>query len=59
MVIDLVPQPGVAGLVEPLELVEADGIAVGHEQPMEHNGQTRLAERVDLLRFTESFDPRG
>src|SRR5208283_5636957 len=38
VVIDLIPQPGVTDLVEPLELVEADGIPVGHEHAMEHHG---------------------
>ena len=55
VVIDLVPQAGVADLVEPLELVEADGIAVGHEHAMEHDGQTRLAEGVDFLGFPEKL----
>ncbi len=34
VVIDLIPQPRIADLIEPLELIEADGISVGHEQAM-------------------------
>ena len=59
VVVDLVAQPGVADLVEALELVEADGIAVRHEQAMEHDGEACLAEGVDLFRFAENFDPAG
>ncbi len=55
VVVDLVPQAGVADLVEPLELVEADGISVRHEQAMEHDGETCLAEGVHLLGFAEQL----
>src|SRR5260370_817192 len=40
MVVDLIPQPGVADLVEALELIEVDGIPVGHEHALGHDGQT-------------------
>src|SRR6516165_7335724 len=40
VVIDLIPQPGVADLVEPLELIEADGISVRHKHAVKQNGQT-------------------
>ena len=59
MVVDLVAKAGVAGLVETLELVEADGVAVRHEQPVEEHGEARLAERFDLARFSENFAARG
>jgi hypothetical protein len=55
VVVDLVPQAGVADLVESLELVEADGIPVGHEHAMEDDGQACLAEGVHLLGFTEQL----
>ena len=55
VVVDLIPQAGVADLVEPLELIEADGIPVRHEHAMEDDGQTGLAEGVHLLRFTEQL----
>ena len=59
VVVDLIPQPRIADLIEPLELIEADGIAIGHEQAMEHDGQTCLAEGVHLLGFTEQFGACG
>ena len=55
VVVDLIPQPGVADLVESLELIEADGISVGHEHAMEHDGQTCLAEGVHLFRFSQQL----
>src|SRR5271156_5028513 len=55
MVVDLIPQASVADLVESLELIEADGISVGHEHPMENDGQTCLAEGVHLFRFTQQL----
>src|ERR1700683_4422840 len=59
VVVDLIPQPGVADLVEPLELIETDGIPVRHEHSMEHDGQTGLAEGVHLLRLTEQLRACG
>jgi len=59
VVVDLVPEPGVADLVEPLELVEGDGISVGHEDAVERDGQTCLAKRFHLLRFTEQLRSCG
>ena len=59
VVIDLVPQTGVADLVESLELIEADGIAVGHQDAMEDDRETRLAEGVDFLGFTKQLRACG
>ena len=53
VVVDLIAQSGVADLVEPLELIEADGVSVRHEQAMKDDGQTCLAEGVHLLGFAE------
>ena len=55
VIVDLIPQAGVADLVEPFELIEADGIPIGHEHAMEHDGQTGLAEGIDLLGFAEQL----
>ena len=51
----LIAQPGVADLVEALELVEADGIAVRHDEPMEDNGEASLPEGFHLLRFAKNL----
>ena len=58
VVVNLVAKAGIAGLVETLELVKADGVAVRHEQPMKDDGKTRLTEGFDLARFTENFAAR-
>src|SRR5260370_18296914 len=55
VVVDLVSETGVADLVEPLELIEADGIPVGHEHAMEHDGQTCLPKGVNLLGFAQQL----
>jgi len=55
VVVDLVPQSRIADLVEPLEPVETDGIAVGHEHAMEQDGQTHLAEGVHFSGFTQQL----
>ena len=51
MVVYLIAKADIAGLVEPLELVEAQGIAIRHDEAMEENGQTCLAEGVHFLCF--------
>src|SRR5712671_5451585 len=43
VVVCLIAQTGVADLVESSELVEADGITVGHDEAVEDNGKPRLA----------------
>src|SRR5262249_31270185 len=44
VVVHLITQPGVADLIEALELVETDGISVGHDQTVKGHGKSRLAE---------------
>src|SRR6266446_8275066 len=51
VVVDLIPQAGITYLVEPPELIQADGITVRHDEAMERDGKPRLAERIDLLRL--------
>jgi len=58
MVVDLVAERSVPRLVETFEPVEADGIAVRHEQPVEGYGEARLAKRFDLARFSENLATR-
>ena len=55
VVVYLVAQPGVADLIEALELVEADGIPVGHDEPVEGHGEAGLPEGFHLLRFAENL----
>src|SRR5207248_10642357 len=55
VVVRLITKANVADLVQTLELVEADGIAVRHDEPMEGYGETRLAKRVHLFGFAEDF----
>ena len=51
--------PGVADLVEALELVETDGVAVRHDEPVEDNGETCLAGVFHLLRFAKDLRSSG
>ena len=55
VVVDLIPQACISDLVEPLELIETNGVAIRHQRSVEDDGQTRLAEGVHLLRFTEQL----
>jgi hypothetical protein len=58
VVVDLVAQASIARLVEAFELVEADRVAVGHEEAMKNDGETRLPERCDLACFPENLAAR-
>src|ERR1700733_1923248 len=53
VVVDLVLQAGIPDLIETVELVEIDGVAIRHEQPMEGHGKTFLAQTSNLLDVTE------
>src|ERR1700730_8778133 len=55
MVVDLIAEAALATMVEPFKLVEADGIAVGHEHPVDDHSETRLAEGFDLASFAENL----
>ena len=48
MAVDLVLEAGLADLVEPLEPVQADGEAVGHDHAMKEDGQPLLPEVFGL-----------
>ena len=49
VLIHLIPQAGVADLVQARELIEAVGAAIRHQQSMEGHGQPCLAERLHRL----------
>src|ERR1700687_829858 len=51
MVVDLIAETRIASLIEPYELVEVDGVAVGHKHPVEDNGKPHLAKGFDLARL--------
>ena len=51
MIVHLIAKASIAGLVESFELVEAHGITIRHDEAVEDNGQTRLAEGVHFLCF--------
>ena len=53
VVVDLVLEAGGSGLIETVELVEIDGVAIRHEQPMEGDGEALLAEAGDLLHIAQ------
>ena len=53
MVVHLVAEAGLADLVEAFELVQAQRVAVGHDDAVEENGKPFLAEAVHLLDFPE------
>ena len=55
MVVDLVAKTGVTDLVHPFELIETDGIPIGHDEPMKRDGESRLTEGVHALRFSQDL----
>src|ERR1700694_5788955 len=59
VVVDLIPQAGIAYLVEPLELIQADGITIRHDEAGEGDGKPRLGERIDLLHLTQNLRSSG
>jgi hypothetical protein len=59
VVVDLIAEAGITYLVEPLELVQADGITIRHDEAMKRDGEPRLAERIDLLRLTQNLRSGG
>ncbi len=59
MVVHLVGEAGGPGLIETVELVEIDGITIGHEHAMETDGQPPLAETRDLLDIAQQKSASG
>ena len=57
VVIHFVAQTCIADLIQTLELVEVDGIAVRHDQPVKRNGKASLAECVHGFRLAEDLSP--
>src|SRR4029453_17587682 len=54
VVIHFVPQTRIADLIETHELVETPSAAVGHEQSVKGNCETRLTERLHGPRFSQN-----
>ena len=59
MVVDLVTKPGISNLVETMEMVEARGISIGHNQPMKRNGKPALPKALDFAGFPEKLRAPG
>src|SRR5713226_6824813 len=62
VIVYLVLQSSLTDLVEAVELVEIDGVAVRHNQAVKNNGHSPLlaeACRSNLLCFTENHCPLG
>jgi len=59
MVVDLVAESSGSLLIEPLELIKADRVAVRHNEPMEGECQTLLSETVNLAGFSDDLGARG
>jgi len=55
VVVDLVLKASVTELVEALELVEVNGISIGHDETMERYGHARLAKALDGRRSSDAF----
>src|SRR5712692_8088499 len=55
MVVNPVAKSRFSDLIQTLELVEADGVTVRHDEPVKENGQALLAEGFDFLGFSEHF----
>jgi hypothetical protein len=54
VIVDLILEAGGSGLIETVELVEIDGVSIGHQQAMEGDGEAFLAETTHLLRLTQN-----
>src|ERR1700723_2799732 len=59
VVVDLIPQTGVADLIESGEPVETGGVTVRHNHAVENDCETGLTGVLDLARFTEEFCSGG
>src|SRR5260370_17106274 len=57
MVVTPVAQSRLGDLIQTLELVEADGVTVRHDETVKENGQTLLTKRFDFLGFSEDLRP--
>ena len=55
MVVHLIAEARIASLIEALELVEAHGKSVRHEEAVEENGKTRLAESLDFFCLAQNL----
>src|SRR5258708_26095705 len=59
VVVDLVLEAGGSGLIETVELVEIDGVAVWHQQTVKGDGEALLAEAGNLLHLAEDESAFG
>src|SRR5258708_495760 len=57
MVVHLVAKSCFSDLIQTLELVEADGVTVRHDEPLKESGKALLAEGVDFFGFPKHFRP--
>ena len=55
VMIDFVLETGFADLVQTLELVKINGVAVRHDQSMKDHSQARLSEALDSLRLSHDL----
>ena len=53
VIVHLVLEAGGPRLIETVELVEVDGVAIRHQQAMKGDGEALLAEAGNLLRIAE------
>jgi hypothetical protein len=53
--INFVLETSFANLVQALELIEVNGVAVRHDEPMKDHSQARLPEALDPLRLSHDF----
>src|SRR5947209_18944136 len=59
MMVDLVCQAGFANLIQSLETIKINGVAIRHDQAMKGNRQPPLAEGVNLLGFPQELAACG
>jgi len=53
VLVHLIAQAGVANVVQPHELIESIGTPIRQHEPIERDGEARLAVRLDRLRLAE------
>src|SRR6185437_4941053 len=54
VIVDLVGQSGFPRSIKSVELIEIDGVAIGHDHAVKHHGQAALSEARDLLYFSKN-----
>src|SRR6266851_9891360 len=59
MVVHLVAKSCFSDFIQPLELVEADGVTVRHDEPVKEDREPLLTERFDFLGFAKHFRTSG